>query len=79
MLAKSRAPTPAAVFFDPTGRRRRALRAALLVVICVAAAVIALVVIGLRASAHAPRTFVGQGASAWSLSRSSAGIDGTNH
>jgi hypothetical protein len=63
MLARSKARTSSAVFFDPTGRRRIALRATLVVVMCVAAALIALVLIGLRASARAPRTFVSLDAS----------------
>jgi len=33
MLVKSKAGTPAAVLYDPTGRRRRRFRAALLLIV----------------------------------------------
>lgn len=46
MLVISVAGTPAAVFFDSTGRRRRAFRAALIILLCAVAVLVALVVVG---------------------------------
>jgi hypothetical protein len=62
MLVKSEAEAPAAVFFDPTGRRRHVFQAALIIALCATFAVVAVVVVGLTAGASAPRTLVGLGA-----------------
>lgn len=61
MLVGSAPDPPAAVFYDPTGRRRQVLHMLFITTVSVAAVVLTLLIIGLAGGGHPPRAFVGRG------------------
>jgi hypothetical protein len=61
MLVGSASDPPAAVFYDPTGRRRQVLRVLFITTVSVAAVALTLLIIGLAGGGHPPRASVGRG------------------